>query len=82
MWQVYWQAPALDDLADVCVLHPDRWADVNGAADLIEYRLQRDPLAHSRHVAEGLRRIDLSPLAVYFTTSGTTITIESVRWIG
>jgi hypothetical protein len=60
----------------------DRWADINGAVDLVEYRLQRKPLQFSQHLAEGLRRIDVAPLAVYFTISGTTITIESVRWTG
>jgi hypothetical protein len=82
MFQVEWEEPALDDLADLCLLHTDRWADINGAADISEYRLQRDPLKHSHHVAEGLRRIDLSPLAIYFTMNGTTITVESLRWIG
>jgi hypothetical protein len=82
MFQVEWEAPALDGLADMCVLHVDRWADINGAVDIIEYRLQRDPVKHSRHIAEGLRRIDSSPLAIYFAISGTTITVDSVHWIG
>jgi hypothetical protein len=64
------------------VQHPTRWADINGAVDLIDYRLQRDPLTHGHHVAEGLRRIDSSPLAAYFTMSGPKVTIESLRWIG
>jgi hypothetical protein len=40
MFQLVWEEPALDDLADLCVLHQDRWADINGAADIIEYRLR------------------------------------------
>lgn len=82
MYQGDWEASALDRLADLCLQHQTRWADINGAVDIIEYRLQRDPVAHSRHVAEELRRIDLPPVTVYFTMSGTVITIESLGWIG
>jgi hypothetical protein len=80
MYQVQWDASALDGLADLCVRHPDRWADINGAVDIIEYLLQRDPLSRSWHIAEELRRIDSPPLSVYFTMTGASITIESVRW--
>jgi hypothetical protein len=81
MFQVEWEAPALDGLADFCVVHPDKWADINGAVDLIEYRLQRDPLKFGHHIAEGLRRIIFRPLTVFFTINGSTVTIESVRWV-
>jgi hypothetical protein len=79
MFHVDWDDPALDMLADLCLRYQHRWADINGAVDSIEFRLQRDPLSLSRHIAEELRRIDSSPLAVYFSVAGTRITIESVR---
>jgi hypothetical protein len=82
MFQVEWESSALDGPADLCVVHRDRWAEINGAVDIIEYRLQHAPLTNGRHVAEGLHRIDSSPLALYFTMTGSAITIESVRWIG
>ena len=82
MFRLDWEDAAFDGLADFCILHKDRWGDINGAVDVIEYRLQRNPLAHSREVAEGLRRIDLPPLALFFSVTGREITIVSVGWIG
>ncbi len=81
MHQLEWEGAALESLAAVCVAHKDRWADINGAVDIIEYAIQQDPLGRSHHVAEGLRRSDLPPIAVYFAVSGSTVTIEAVRWI-
>jgi hypothetical protein len=80
MYQVEWENAALDDLAATCLLHPSRWADINGAVDIIELLLQRDPISRSRHIADELRRIDSHPLSAYFAISGTTVTSESVHW--
>jgi hypothetical protein len=82
MFQIAWMDAAFDGLANLCLLHQDRWDDINSAVDIIEYRLQRNPLTHSGEVSEGLRRIDLRPVAVCFSISGTTVTIESIGWIG
>ncbi len=78
MHQIGWQSSGLEALADLCVQHPDRWADINGAVDIIEYNLQRDPIKHSHHVAEGLRRTHSAPLVAYFTIHGTRIMMEAV----
>jgi hypothetical protein len=80
MYQVEWEAAALEDLASVCLQHPSRWADINGAVDIIDYLLQRDPISRSRHIADELRRIDSLPLSAYFAIIGTIVTIASVRW--
>jgi hypothetical protein len=82
MYQVEWDTPALDDLAELCIQHPTRWADINGAVDIIKYRLERDPVQASQAVAEGLRRIKSSPLAAEFPVNGPTATIESLRRVG
>ena len=82
MHQVDWEPSALDMLALICLQKPNRWPEINSAADIIEFRLQRDPISHSRHVAEELRRIDVSPLAAYFAVTGSQVTIGSLRWIG
>jgi hypothetical protein len=81
MYQIEWEATGLAALADLCLQHRERWADINGVVDIIEYLLGRDPLSRGRHIAEGLHRIDSPPLAAYFTINGTSITIESIRWI-
>jgi hypothetical protein len=59
MFQIAWMDASIDGLADLSLLHQDRWADINSAVDLVEYRLQRNPLAHSGEVSESLRRIDV-----------------------
>ena len=82
MNQIGWTDAGLDGLAEICMLHQDLWADINRAVDVIEYRLQRNPLAHSEEISEGLRRIDIWPVAVCFSISGMNGTIESIGWIG
>ena len=81
MHEIAWTDSGFEGLAELCLLHPIRWADINSAVDLIEYRLQRKPFAYSHEVSEGLRRIDVRPIAVCFSISGTSITIESIGWI-
>ena len=71
MYQIGWDDAAIDGLATLSLLHQGRWADINGAVDIIEYRLQRTPMAYSREVSEGIT----------FTMSGNDITIESIGWM-
>jgi hypothetical protein len=44
MFLVVWQPAATDDLAVVCVDHPDRWNDIDAAENDIDYKLRKDPL--------------------------------------
>jgi hypothetical protein len=82
MYQIGWSDNAIDGLAVLALLHQNRWADINSAVDLIEYRLQRYPMAYGREVSEGLWRIDVEPIGISFTLSGQHITIESIGWMG
>ena len=82
MYQIGWSDNGLDGLAELAVLHQGRWADINSAVNLTEYRLQRYPMAYGREVSEGLWRIDVEPISLTFTIDGQDITIESIGWIG
>jgi hypothetical protein len=50
--------------------------------DIIEYRLQRFPMASGREISEGLWRIDVAPIGLSFTVDGQNITVESIGWLG
>ena len=82
MHEIEWPEAATDSLAEISLVYRKRWREIDTAVDLIEARLRRDPLAHSIDIAEGLRRIDSPPVALYFSIDGSTILIESVHWIG
>jgi hypothetical protein len=82
MYAIGWDEDAIDGLATLSLLHPGRWAEINGAIDLIEFRLQRFPMAFANEVSEGLWRIDVQPVGMSFTIAGKDITIESIGWIG
>jgi hypothetical protein len=82
MYDIEWKDAAIDGLAQLSLSYPSRWADINSAVNLIEYRLRRFPMAYSNEVSEDLWRIDVDPIAICFTMSDQSITIESVGWIG
>lgn len=81
MYQISWTDMAFDGLADLSLVHQDRWSEINSAVDLIEYRLSRKPVEYSHEVSEGLRRIDVRPVAVCFSLDQMSIVIESVGWV-
>jgi hypothetical protein len=81
MYQIGWDEDSIDGLALLSLLHPERWADINSAVDLIEFRLQRFPMTFASEVSEGLWRIDVEPIGISFTVAGKHITIESIGWI-
>ena len=82
MHEVAWADTAIDGLAELCLHYADHWAEINSAVDIIEYRLRRSPMEHSRLISEGLWRIDITPIAICFTISPSDLTIESIGWIG
>jgi hypothetical protein len=81
MFLVDWQPAATDDLATICLNHPDRWSDIDAAENDIDYKLRKTPFHFSEDVAEGLRRIISSPLAIYFSTTANHVNVEGVGWV-
>ncbi len=82
MYEIGWEEDAIDGLATLSLLHPGRWAEINAAVDLIEFRLERFPMTFANEVSEGLWRINVPPVGISFTIAGKDITIESIGWIG
>jgi hypothetical protein len=82
MYQIAWDDAAIDGLAMLSLLYQSRWADINSAVDLIEYRLHRFPMAYGREVSEDLWRIDADPISITFTISGQDVIVESIGWVG
>jgi hypothetical protein len=82
MFNVSWQPSATDELAAICLNHPDRWTDIDASENDIDYRLRHNPVHFSQEVAEGLRRIVSVPLVIYFSIAGNDINIEGVGWNG
>ena len=82
MYQIAWSDNGLDGLAELAVLYQNRWADINSAVNLIEFRLQRFPMTFGREVSEGLWRIDVEPVSVTFTMADKEIFVESIGWVG
>lgn len=81
MFRVHWKPSTVADLATVCVEHPDRWSDIDVAENDIVYKLRKNPLRYSQPVAEGLRRIISTPLAVYFIVDGDDVMIDAIGWV-
>jgi hypothetical protein len=81
VFRVRWQPDALDQLAAVCVDHPDRWTDIDAAEHDAHYRLRINPIHFSQPIAEELRRITSYPLVIYFSLTGNTIFVEGVGWL-
>jgi hypothetical protein len=81
MFHVDWQPSATDDLASICLNHPDRWIDIDAAENDCDYKLRQNPLHFSGPVAEGLRRIMSEPLAIYFSIASDQVMVEAVGWV-
>ena len=63
---VAWEPDVRRELHSVWATAPDPKA-VRDAADEIDRRLAADPYGSGRHLAEGLWRTVVPPLAVYYT---------------
>jgi hypothetical protein len=79
---VDWTRQGTNDLAALCVAYPTRWAEIDTAEQRISDQLQRDPLQASQALSEGLRKIALRPLVVYFSMTSNRVEVNSVAWIG
>jgi hypothetical protein len=67
-FMVTWGNDALQELARVWLDSRGR-AAIDAAAMRIDAELSRDPHLKGEEVAEGLRRVDISPLRAYFVIS-------------
>jgi hypothetical protein len=74
-WYVDWVSVAEDQLADIWVLAPDRQA-VTAAEAAIQNLLTRDPLGRGTAVSEGLRKLTVVPLTVYYEVDSVQRTVE------
>jgi mRNA-degrading endonuclease RelE of RelBE toxin-antitoxin system len=64
-YNVVWSADAIDELAEIWLQASDR-AAVTSAQAAIDRQLALDPSVLSTEVAEGLHKLVVAPLKVYF----------------
>ena len=78
---VQWEKLVLGALADIWIDAPDRQA-VTQAEAAIERLLERDPLNAGEHLSEGLYRLDVHPLRVFFTvdTDKALVQVTGVKY--
>jgi len=67
-WTLVWQPSADNELIDLWVAAPDQ-ADVTRAANLIEWRLRRDPYSFSESRDDNSRIMIEPPLALVYDVS-------------
>jgi hypothetical protein len=83
MHPLIWTPQAEADLAAVWLSAPNPQA-VTNAAHQVEQFLMADPFGRAVYVAEGLWRLNVRPLVVFFETepSRTVIRINQVSFLG
>ena len=74
-WAVDWTPIAENQLADIWLQAPDR-AAVTTAEEAISRMLARDPLGHGKEVSEGLWRLTVKPLTVFYVPDSVQGTVE------
>lgn len=79
-YSVVWSQDADDDLLNIWLSAANRGA-ITAAQSRIDSELAIHPLRNADHLAEGLYRLELSPLCVVFEVSDADalIRVESVR---
>ena len=77
---VRWERAALRQLTSVWLQATDRNA-VTAAQALTDQLLRRDPFGNGRHLSEGLYRLDVPPIAVYYTIDllAQSVEITTIR---
>jgi hypothetical protein len=77
---VWWEPDALDMLAAAWVEAPNR-AAVTAAQAAADALLASDPTAFADHLCEGLWRLTVPPICVYFTTDAgiRRVVVTAVR---
>ena len=81
MFAVIWAPSASGDFTAIAFLHLDRWTEIEGSGEAIEDQLQRDPAGSGQHLSEGLWRIIVKPLAIFYTVDGNEVNISAVGWV-
>jgi hypothetical protein len=74
-YNVEWTRDAEEEPADIWINAADRQA-VTRAEAAIQGRLRVDPLNSGTDVSEGLRRLIVPPLRVYYSVDGTQHQVE------
>jgi hypothetical protein len=80
-YTVEWTTPAEDQLADIWLAASDPVA-VTTATAAIDALLARDPLGHGLDVQEGLRKLRIAPLTVFYEvqTSRSWVEVSAVAY--
>jgi plasmid stabilization system protein ParE len=78
---VEWTSTAEDQLTDIWLQAPAP-GEVTKATAAIDAQLARNPLGHGSEVQEGLRKITVSPLTVYYHVHSTQpiVKVEAVAY--
>jgi hypothetical protein len=50
MFVVAWTPAATDDLANICLNHPDRWSDIDAAENDTDYKLRKNPAISAKQL--------------------------------
>lgn len=78
-YRVEWEPAAEDELARIWLRSSDPQAVTLAQAQADQLRA-RDPIAHGRHLSEGLYRLDMPPLVLTFTINAADRLVE-VTWV-
>jgi hypothetical protein len=79
-FHVEWSMTALDMLADIWTQASNRRA-VNISQSQIDAQLAGDPIGRGTHLGEGLYKMVVEPLIVFYSVNETTKQVEvSVVW--
>lgn len=77
---VDWTDAALDMLAEIWMQTMNR-AAVNAAQNQIDALLASNPIGHGKHLGEGLYKLIVPPLTVFFSVDQAKKTVEvSAVW--
>lgn len=74
-YPVEWTTTAEDQLADIWLHAPDP-AKVTSAQAAIDQLLGQNPLGHGEAVQEGLRKLTIAPLTVYYEIHAAPASVE------
>jgi hypothetical protein len=77
MWAFQWLHDARDELADLWLNAADRKAVTQAAYDA-ERELAQSPTARAQFIAEGLWRLDVPPIRIYFSLREADHIVEVV----
>jgi hypothetical protein len=74
-YTVEWLPGAEDELADIWIAASDRPA-ITAAEAAITRLLARDPINHGIQLSEGLRKLEMAPLTVFYSVDAARNAVE------